>query len=282
MTLVTSLYDRVVNTFRRPIKDRMVYLHIPKCGGSAFRRAIRSCYLSIDIRKYREVAELDPAASDSVVKFRQQTDLPPYIAYEPSIFEFRESLLLYYMSSPKIRFISGHFGFSDAVYQASQGSFAFVTVLRHPVARWISAYFYNRYKASNHRKVDMDLDAYLESELGRRQGREYAHFLGGPHTKAGDGYSVLVDSAKENLHKLDVVAFLEYPKDFIEQFERRFGVRLRLHTTNESPVSKASRDSMITAERKSKIEEICAPDLEIYEYALTHLRANQNPSSKLE
>ncbi|GJL56733.1 MAG: hypothetical protein NPIRA02_38650 [Nitrospirales bacterium] len=270
MIVVASLRDRVLNTFRNPIKDKMIYFHIPKCGGSAYRQAIRSCYLTMDLRKFREIAELDPAASDSVIKLRKKSDLPPHITDESSIFEFRENLLLYYMSSSRVRFISGHFGFSNTIYEASRGNFAFVTVLRHPVERWISAYFYNRYKSSNHRKIDIDIEAYLDSELGRRQGREYAYFLGGVRAGIENEDAELIDRAKENLHKFDVIGFLEHPQHFIDRFEGRFGIRLRLNTTNESPVTKSSRDSILTDEIKAKIQKICTPDLEVYEYAVSN------------
>ena len=64
-------------------------------------------------------------------------------------------------------------------YHAFEKKFAFVTILRDPCQRWVSAYYYNRYKDSDHRKVDMDLDAYLKSPFGQAQGHEDVKFLGG-------------------------------------------------------------------------------------------------------
>lgn len=113
----------------------------------------------------------------------------------------------------------------------------------------------------------MDIEAFLESERGQRQGYEYVKFLGGAD-KLGDYTSEeAINRAKENLHKFTIVGCLEHQGEFVKQFEEQFGRRLKIGVTNQSPKPETERKSIITEEIKEKIRAICRPDIEIYQYA---------------
>lgn len=109
---------------------------------------------------------------------------------------------------------------------------------------------------------------HLRSPFGQSQGYEYVKFLGGAN-KAGDYTSrQAIDRAKKNLHKFDIVGFIEYQEHFLEQFEDRFGVRLKLETRNQNPTSESYRKSIVTEEIEEKIKTICKTDRELYQYAV--------------
>ena len=263
-----KLGERVANLFRKPPKDRIVFFHIPKCGGVSLTDTLRSRYLSLDSRSYREVISLDVSASDNAIKIQKELNNQSHIVAEDQVLEFREHLLLYFLSRAQTRFLSGHFQFSEVAYRNFSKKFAFVTVLRDPVERWISAYFYNRYKQSNHRKVILDIDDYLNSELGVQQGREYIKFIGGIYETGMCVTPEAIERAKRNLHKFDIVGILEDQEKLIERFEARFGIRLRLGMKNTNPKSQQDRNLIMTETRRRKVQEICAPDLEVYQYAV--------------
>jgi hypothetical protein len=194
------------------------------------------------------------------------------------LLKLRENLLLYQLSRPNTKYVTGHFVFSETAYRAFEKKFAFVTILRDPFQRWVSAYYYNRYKKSDHRKVDMDLDAYLKSPFGQAQGYENYKFLGGANEEGDYRSRNAIDRAKRNLHKFVVVGFLEHPQQFMDDFEKHFRVRLALKKSNENPIPNANRKSMLTNNRVEKIRCICEPDREVYQYAIDCFLSNGSKS----
>jgi hypothetical protein len=257
------LYDfgyRFLNQFKGGIKGKICFIHTHKCGGTSIDAAIRLHYKDIDMRKDRYLVTIDSEASTNAISYYNQ---------EPNtIYKFREQLLLYYMNIKNVKYISGHFYFCERAYLDFQDEYAFVIVLRNPVDRWISHYLFNRYKEDSFGKINSSLQECLQSEFGKHNGSEYVQYIGGI-SESGDYFSDdAIKRAKNNLNKFDIVGCLEYKNDFIEQFFRRFGVKLNLDRRNPNPKSNSFRESVITEETKQKILELCKPDLEVYQYAI--------------
>ncbi len=248
-----SVLRRTKNNFYGRLKENIFFLHIPKCGGTSIRHAIEKNYSTSD----NKIAILDPSASFNAAKLSDLRTL-----------KFRENLLLYFMNMKDVKYITGHFGFSEIAFHEFHNKFIFITVLREPVRRWISVYFYNKYKKSNHCKIETDLTTYMQSEEGESRGHTYIRFLGGVDEKMDYTSKQAIDRAKRNLDKFDIVGLLEYKENFIQQFGNRFGVRLVIKMENPSPTMETFRKSIITEEIKEKIKKICEPDLEIYQYAI--------------
>lgn len=166
-------------------------------------------------------------------------------------------------------FIAGHFLFSETAYRKYGDKFSFVTVLRDPVKRWISSYFFNRFKTDDHMKVEDEIESRLESHFGISQGYQLVKFLGGAN-KDGDYTSPqAVNQAKNNLKFFEVVGLLEDLGDFKYKFSKRFQVGLKIEKKNQNPAPKQYRSSTITPELVEMISEICQPDIQVYEYALS-------------
>lgn len=272
-----SVIARSNNLFNGSLKENIFFLHIHKCGGSSINQAIKSCYLTWDITKDRRLVHLDShAAFNAAQKCIDQTNFPSEQTDTYHLLRFRENLLLYYMDQKDINYIAGHFSFSATAYEYFFKKYAFITVLRDPVARWISFYFYNRNKQRGPFKIDTELEAFIESERGQRQGYEYVKFLGGAD-QAGDYTSAqAINRAKENLHKFSIVGCLEYQGDFVKQFEERFGRKFKIGVSNQSPKSEPERKSIISEGIKEKVREVCKPDIEIYQYAINNFVKMKN------
>lgn len=263
-----SLLKRAKNLFRGCLKENIFFLHIPKCAGSSIKNSIKDQYLSFNFSKDNKLVSLDSASTINIINIINQNIYPHTTDDDYPILKLRENLLLYFMSGMNNIFIDGHFTFSDTAYRNFHNNYAFITLIREPVSRWISSYFYNTYKENNRFKIDEDITKYLESDFCKSQGYEFVKFIGGLD-KAGDYTSKqAIDRAKKNLHKFDILGFLEYPEVFLNRFEVQFGVRLKLEKINPSPKSNAFRKSIVTKDIEEQIKRICEPDLEIYHYAL--------------
>lgn len=268
MLSLKSLLRRADNMLRGGLKENIVLLHLPKCGGTSINHAINCHYQTLDLRADNRSVSLSAPASSNVVKLLDQTDYPYDTTDDYAILKLRENLLLYFLSLQNNKYISGHFPFSEIAYREFHGKYAFITVLRDPVRRWISSYFFNRHKDSDHRKIEEDITMHLRSPFGQSQGYEYVKFLGGADQAGNYTSRQAIDRAKRNLDKFDVVGFIEYKEDFLKKFEERFGVRLELETRNKNPTSESYRKSIVTQEVEEKIKVICKPDCEVYQYAI--------------
>ncbi len=273
----TKIFDALVaktnNLLHGTLKEKIFYLHIHKCGGISIQQAIKACYHTLDVVKQRQIFHIlnSRASFNAVQTAVNQTNFSFDKAVISPEMEFREKLLLYYMYQEHINFIAGHFSFNAAAYQYFSDKYAFVTVLRDPVERWISLYFYNRYNKGGHRNIDTEITEHLKSARGQRQGHAYVEWIGGLNKERDYTSEEAINRAKENLHKFSVVGCLEYQENFVSRFEDQFGRRLIIRKLNQNPKSKIDRNSIITKEIKEEIREICKPDVEVYQYAVDNL-----------
>lgn len=151
------------------------------------------------------------------------------------------------------------------------GEWHFITVLRHPVSKWFSQYFFNRNKISDHFKIEADLESCVESEEGIALGSDYVRKLtqGFHGTEAASKEAVT--QAIENLKKFALVGVLERLDVFARDFRRLFGAKLFLEKKNRNPVSRKKQRQETTEEIRKRVEEICQPDMEVYQWAVQRM-----------
>lgn len=261
MSFPLNIYGQLQSHLeKRLLKQKILFLHIPKCGGSSIDRAISTHYRD-PIRITKDVIfRLDAPAS---LKASRMCGL--------TLADYREYLLMYYMSLKQIRYITGHFVFKTPVFSEFRLDWDFITILRHPVSRWFSHYFFNRHKASDHFSTDLDLQAYTRSEGGISQGHFLVYYLTGQGAGSQSIPKSAVAEAIENLDKFAIVGCLEHLDVFKHQFQERYGVKLNIPRKNINPLAKTHQKDQITEEIRRKVENICRPDLEVYNYLLAQM-----------
>jgi hypothetical protein len=241
---------------------RVVFHHVPKCGGTSIAQALRLRY-AVSFAGfptppiYRAVMATEPAADEA--------------SRARLVDEFQERLLLYYLYSD-IRCIAGHVRFSQVAHNLFSKSYKFVTTLREPVSMMISHYFFlPRRSAEIFTSVD-DIDAYLESEEARHFGAVYPYYFNGGSAHDEPWSDAAMCKAKKNLRLLDVVGFVDDIPRFQRQLRDHVGLRLRIGHANRSVASREDRKSVITPTVRRRIEELSAPNIEIYEFAKRELQ----------
>lgn len=249
----------------RPFRARIFFQHIPKCGGTSVGRAIRARYHRFDFRAERRVSQLDVGAANRAATLRGGGTPTWNLADDRVFMKAREDLLLYELGREANFYVGGHFPFSEAAHREFGSEYAFLTMLRNPVDRWISSYLHRRRNPNPKFRVESPPEAYLDSDFGRSQGRELVKYLGGAPTADRESPAVALERAKRNLDEYAIVGVLERLDRFVEAFRERFGRSLPVGHLNRRPAP--PDPGVFGPALRRRIETACQRDLEVYEFA---------------
>jgi len=244
-----SIGRRIDNLLDRGPEKRIMYSHIPKCGGSSVATSIRNIYGFWSGLRGQKLYRIDTTASAKAASFSDK-----------SLFEFRKELLVYQFEKSRLQFITGHVGVDEAIMNKFCDNWNFVTVLRDPVERWYSEYYYNRYKDSDHFQTDLPIEDYI-SNVGKRRGHKYVTFF----SEKEKNFEERIREAKEVLSNFDLVGFLDNLPRFKKKFKNLFKRKLTIPHKNKSPKPYFERKE-IPNHIHEKVVELCQPDIEIYNY----------------
>lgn len=251
------MLDRIKDILDPPLDGhRIFFFHIAKCGGTSIGQAIETAYKPWRPAQAEAVFRLDERA----VRFAEEHSVG-------SGNDVRRDLLNYALSLPHVRCAIGHFHFSNAAFEKYREDWAFVTVLRNPVERWLSHYSYNR-DAGSRFSIDMPLERFVETDLAASFGRAFVDEVTDDLDKNDLPVSAVLDLAVARYKAFALVGAIENTSDFAERFKRKFGHALNVKRLNVTSEDKRVNAQAIRPELLQRIVKLCEPDLRLYEQVL--------------
>lgn len=232
----------------------VVFHHVPKCGGTSVGRALRKRYLLSQ-------ATVAPESSfRAFAAFSGRTDREQMLI---DVLDLREQMLLYLLYE-NVRCVSAHVRFSRAAHAMFGDRYAFATVLREPVSRFISHYFWSHAKRDAHGRIDEEFAAFLGTPRAARLGAVYVQYFSGLPKEADLTSPAAIAEATANLEKFDVVGTLDNLGSFRRALKKRLGVNLHFGRENRMRQSVGHKNEIVTANLRRRVERLCGPDLTVW------------------
>lgn len=253
MSLVDFTRRRIEGARRRLHPNRIVFHHVPKCGGTSVGRAIRKRFLLsqatvLPEATYRAEEMLDPSANSADLLTRAE--------------DLRERMFLYHLAAG-VDCVSAHVRFSDAGWAAYGEKAKFVTMLREPVARFISHYRYSHGRPGAHGHIPEDFETFLNGPTARQLGAFYVYFFSGLPPTADMTSALALERAKANLAKFHIVGFLDDPRAFEAAIRTEVGVKIRIGHENKARAPRPPQDQ----EFAGLIDQVTQPDQAFFAFA---------------
>ncbi len=241
-------------------KHPSVYFHMPKCGGTSLSEAM---YATVPFNHRIGVMDAVSTRRATAIKHFGKDDA--FLCHEDVeagqlTFDMREDMLLQHMAWDTM-LIHGHCLWSEKAHENFGDTYKYVTLMRDPVARMIS----NFRMTQRAGLVGKDIDEYLESDVARRHAQVFLRYLYGQNDIAAEDTQAATETAKERLSRFALVGFLDNTDAFFASYKDIFGVTLRMAKLNAAPSKKPD----YTETQLARFRALCAPDLEIFEFAKT-------------
>lgn len=242
---------------------RIVFFHVPKCGGSSVRDALKSAYRKKKLFARNIEFHLDSHAS------KASSD-----CLDENLAVHREHVFLYKFMLRKYFLLTGHFPYSDSAAKAKAKDDLFITLIRDPYDRKLSQYYYNRHKAERkkHFRTDLSLEDWLQKTIESTYPGSYTGYFCGNvrlerRADEADGQFVQrhVDAAIENLRTFDVVGNVSDMAGFAGEVSRKSGLSVRIEHLRRSPKSGYPKFREQPKHIQTLLEASCEHDARIYE-----------------
>ncbi|PCI42976.1 MAG: hypothetical protein COB49_12975 [Alphaproteobacteria bacterium] len=241
----------------------IVYIHVPKCGGSSFGAALRARY-------FYSQATIDLARSAAAVA-ELTLELTPGITGAARIladYDQRRRDLQRLMASG-VRCISGHVRYDAGLRGTGQttgqttGSapdYAFITLLRDPVDRFVSHYHYLQRRHPDPTRPN-SLAGFLTCKDAPRIASQYLFYFGGQQQDQNQSadQNRAIDTAKLALAQFDLVGDLSNPAAFTKGLRHLTGGLVPWVHRNRAP-----SPTLVPPELRAQITALCAADIAIY------------------
>lgn len=232
----------------------LVYIHVPKCGGTSFGSALRLRYFysqaTIALGESRAVQSALYPAAHGLARIKAEYAV--------------RDVMLAHLLAQNYRCISVHARYHPDLHDKYRGSSTYVTLLRHPVDRFLSHYHYLR---RHHPSADRaaTLDAFLDSQDAARLGAQYLFYFGRTLPFETNDLDQAIETAKSALGQFTLIGDLSRARSFHKALNALSGIPVPALHRNRAPRPGCLPDGDLMR----RLCAICSPDIAIYEHAQT-------------
>lgn len=234
---------------------RLLYIHVPKCGGTSFGSAVRLAYATSQ-------ATIRPGSSRAIC----EALYPGIEGTERTLRQYEiRTVLLGDLMGRGVACISAHVPYNAGLHERLDPDRKAVTLLREPVARFLSHYAYvQRHHPGPARAAG--LEDFLDTEAAQRFGSTYLFYFAGRYQHHVNDLERALGDARTNMARFTLIGDLSRTEAFRKGLRQIIGRPVVSWTRNRRPeTSNASRD--VAPGLRERIERLCAPDRAIYEHA---------------
>lgn len=217
----------MIATVKGDLNHPCFFMHIPKCGGTSIAEALYATVPMnrrigvVDANATRRATSMAAAGKDRIHLFHDDLDSGN------AVFDLREKMLLTHMAWDT-SLIHGHILFSAKADEHFGSTYKYVTLMRDPLARFVSNY--NGSVA--HGLTTTDFNTYLSTDIARFHAlTSLRYFTGQHHIPVGEEMQA-VEIALENAKKFALIGFLDDLDSFCTGFENIFGRKPRVFHYN--------------------------------------------------